>query len=75
MGRINRAISGKCHLQKIQMCSCCGAYDTGRAYWGLGTPLYVAQDTEGNQFFTRANTRQQAKANVLKQNKSVTFYR
>jgi hypothetical protein len=26
----------------VLMCSCCGAYDTGGAYWGLGVPLRVA---------------------------------
>jgi len=26
----------------VPMCSCCGAYDVGGAYWGLGRRLRVA---------------------------------
>lgn len=27
---------------KVPMCGCCGAYDTGGAYWGLGAELRVS---------------------------------
>jgi hypothetical protein len=73
MGRMNREVSGKCHLQEVPFDS--GAYDKGGAYWGFGEPLYVCQDQDGNQFFVRAYNREQAKANVLEYNKTVTFYR
>jgi len=73
MGRTNREVSGKCYLQQVRFDS--GAYDSGGAYWGFGELLWVCQDSEGNQFFTRAWRREDAKANVLKYNKTVTFYR
>lgn len=75
MGRSNQPVSGKCHMQLVKMCSCCGAYDHAGAYWGIDTPLYVCQDSNGNQFFTRAASRNQAKTNILEHNNPITFYR
>ena len=38
-----------------------GGYDPGGAYWGIGAPLYCAQDTESDyQEFVRAYSRQDA---------------
>lgn len=59
MGRHNSHIQGKCHLQKIPLDS--GGYDQGGAYWGLGEPLYCAQDAEWAQLFLRATSREDAK--------------
>ena len=78
MGRRSYSVNGKCHLQKIPLDS--GGCDRGGAYWGLlGEPLYCAQDSEGNRFFTRAKTREEAKEKIrncrIPQNREVTFYR
>ena len=75
MGRRSDHIDGKCHLQKITLDS--GGYDSGGAYWGLGEPLYCAQDSEGSRLFVRANSREQAKEKVLSLSLAhdVTFYR
>lgn len=73
MGRDNEPVKGKCYLQKLKM-SGCGAYDSGGAYWGIGETLYVCQDSDKNQFFTRAKNRNGAKNIIVRYNKSVTFY-
>ena len=39
-----------------------GAYDTGGAYWGAPENLYCATNGEGFRAFTRADSRQSAKA-------------
>lgn len=40
-----------------------GGYDPGGAYWGLGSPLWIAEDTEGNyRRFVRACNRSEAAA-------------
>ena len=79
MGRANEALKGVVGLQLLKMCTCCGAYDSGGAYWGVGSPeigyMYVAEDSEGCQFFTRAKTRMEAKKNVTDKNPNVTFKR
>ena len=46
-------------VQKMKM-SPCGCYDEGGAYWGHGMTLYVAEDVEGGQAFTRAKNRKEA---------------
>ena len=75
MGRRSERIDGKCHLQKIPLDS--GGYDKGGAYWGLGEPLYCAQDSEGGRFFIRAKTRKEAKEKILSHSLAhdITFYR
>lgn len=72
MGRNNKPVTGKCRLQYVPLPD---GYDSGGAYFGLGESLYVCEDKEGHQFFTRAVTRNQAKTNIRKYNKSVTFYK
>lgn len=76
-GRRSYSVKGKCWLQNIPLNS--GGYDPEGAYWGLGEPLYCAQDSEGNRFFTRARTRGEAKENVrtcrTPFDQDVTFYK
>ncbi len=72
-GRRSYPVTGKCQLQEMRIDS--GGYDSGSAYWGTGNPMYVCQDTEGNQFFIRAKNREQAKEEIIYRNKNVKFYR
>lgn len=51
MGRGSDALSGAVRLQRMLMVD--GDYDEGGAYWGGGTPMWVAEDQEGNQAFVR----------------------
>lgn len=37
-----------------------GGYDDGGAYWGHGSPLWCAEDDDGNRQFIRASTRERA---------------
>jgi hypothetical protein len=76
MGRANDHISGKCKLQKCPMVDG-GAYDNGGAYWGIGTTLWVCQDSEGGFFFVRAKSRNEAKKLIQEDMLAddVTFYR
>lgn len=37
-----------------------GGYDDGGAYWGLGEPLWCAEDEDGNRKFIRASSRNRA---------------
>jgi len=52
-----------------------GGYDSGGAYWGLGAPLYSAQDQDGNTVILRAGSRNAAKANLRASFGALTFYR
>jgi hypothetical protein len=76
MGRPSEPLHGRCAVQLMRMSD--GAYDAGGAYWGCGTPqtgyMYVAQDPDGHQAFTRARSREEAKDNFRKENNGVTFY-
>lgn len=66
----------KLHLERIRLNM--GGYDSGGAYWGTGTPLYVAHgydDREAIQIFVRASNRQEAKETVQRERKNVSFYR
>lgn len=38
-----------------------GGYDARGRYWGVGAPLYAAQDDDGNMRYVRAATREEAK--------------
>lgn len=38
----NTPINKRVYDCKVPMCSCCGAYDTGGAYWGTGAELRVS---------------------------------
>jgi hypothetical protein len=45
MGRRNigrRSTYKRVYDRLVPMCTCCGAYDKGGAYWGLGKRLRVA---------------------------------
>lgn len=39
--RILKKNQVKIYTKRVPMCKCCGAYDIGGAYWGIGAPLYV----------------------------------
>ena len=66
LGRRSRngidADSGRVYLRRIRLDN--GGYDAGGAYWGLGAPLYWASDTDGNDMFLRARSRDDAKAHL-----------
>lgn len=52
--------AGPIYLRRVRLNS--GGYDAGGAYWGLGIPLFCAQDQGGNTLMFRAYDRQEAKA-------------
>lgn len=61
--------TAKLHLRRVDLDS--GGYDSGRAYWGRGEPIYCAWDAEGNTGYVRARTRDKTKA----QFPNARFYR
>ncbi len=63
---------GKVRLNRVRLDR--GGYDNGGAYWGFGTPLWLAEDSEGNQQFLRAKDRSTAKKE-LQGRFEVKFYR
>ncbi len=55
-----------------------GCYDDAGAYWGMGTPLYRAIGDCGEvraEVFTRAKSREEAKANVRIKLPGARFWR
>jgi len=74
MGRhSDTTLFGKVRLSRVEMR---GDYDSGGAYWGLGAPLYCAQDDGGNEIYFRATNRDGAKAKLLAQfGDKISFYR
>lgn len=67
----------KLHLEKVPM-DRSGCYDPGGAYWGAGTQLYVAYGDDENEtveMFTRASSREVAKALIRSRRKNIRFYR
>lgn len=40
-GKIFKNNQPKVYDKRVPMCSCCGAYDKGGAYWGTGKQLRV----------------------------------
>ena len=64
--------SRKMHLRKVPLDA--GGYDRGGAYWGIGSPLYVAYDDDFRAFF-RADDRDDAKAQALTVWPLASFYR
>lgn len=63
MGRpSDSSLSGKVRLSRVRLDN--GGYDSGGAYWGLGEPLWWAEDHDGNERFFRAPTREAAKAQL-----------
>lgn len=71
----NKAPSGaKFQLIRIRINS--GGYDSGGAYWGIGTPLYWATTEDGaTEFFFRAVDRDAAKAEVGRRHPGARFFR
>jgi hypothetical protein len=61
------------HLQRVRINS--GGYDAGGAYWGLGAPLWFAQDQDGNSQFFRASSREAAKAKLRESFPDLRFFR
>jgi hypothetical protein len=76
MGRLSRAsldTSARLYLRRVRLDS--GGYDSGGAYWGIGAPLWVAMDQDGDCIFLRASTRNAAKMQILKDMEDAQFYR
>ena len=65
--------AGRISLQKIPLDT--GGYDRGGAYWGIGQPLYCAQDQNGDTMYFRAWSRDSAKHHVLENHPDARFYR
>jgi hypothetical protein len=61
------------HLRRIPING--DGYDAGRAYWGLGQPLWAWCPPEGGWSFLRAATREAAKAAVREEAPDARFYR
>jgi hypothetical protein len=57
--RSDSELTGKLHLRRVRLDR--GGYDTGGAYWGVGAPLWVAWDDDGNERYLRARDRDAAK--------------
>jgi hypothetical protein len=72
---------GKFYLQKIIMCNCCGAYDSGGAYWGIGQQLYCGwcvdpmNHDEQVRLFIRADSREEAAEKIKSTYKSALFFK
>jgi len=64
--------AGKIYLRRIRLDS--GGYDPGGAYWGIGQPLYYAEDQDGNSQFFRAGSRAKAKAYVTNKFPGARFF-
>ncbi len=75
MGRRSSGdLCGKIRMQRVVLDR--GGYDKGGAYWGTGTPLWYAEDEDGNQEYLRASTREEAKTKLINKHKGITsFYR
>ena len=66
-------LTGKIHLACVPLYD--GGYDKGGAYWGIGQPLFCAWDDEGNAYYFRDSSRENARRWIKSTNTSVTFYR
>jgi len=65
---------GKVRLEKVRLNQ--SGYDSGGAYWGSGMQLWHAEDSDGNEQFFRAPTREAAKKVLLaKFSDEISFYR
>lgn len=75
MGRFTgpEFLTGKVSLRRVRLNS--GGYDRGGAYWGLGQPLYEANDDCGNTIIFRATNRESAKAHLKADFDDLIFYR
>jgi hypothetical protein len=65
--------AGRIYLRRVPINT--GGYDTFGAYWGLGAPLWEAQDQDGNGRIFRARDRAAAKADILADFPDAVFYR
>jgi hypothetical protein len=65
--------AGRLYLRRIRLNS--GGYDAGGAYWGIGAPLWYAEDQDGNSQFFRAASREAAKAEIVANWPDARFYR
>jgi hypothetical protein len=65
--------TGKLYLHKVPLDS--GGYDRGGAYWGAPGTLYEVIDQEGEGYFLRAWSREEAKQKVLEEYPEAKFYR
>lgn len=52
-----------------------GGYDDGGAYWGLGSPLFCAEDGEGFRQFIRAGDRRSAQVMLRERFEGIVFAR
>lgn len=67
----------KLHLERVYLQDG-GCYDPGGAYWGMGEPLYVAWgegETEQQEMFLRASSREEAKEECKEVFTNAKFYR
>lgn len=64
---------GRLYLRRVYLNS--GGYDAGGAYWGLGVPLWLAMDQQGETRYLRARSRDAAKAMILDDAPDARFYR
>lgn len=75
MGRVSRIFDAgqpcKLFLRRIYLDA--QGYDNGGAYWGHGTPLYVAFSGM-TTIFLRAHTRQEAKAQLRQTLPNASFF-
>lgn len=51
-----------------------GGYDAGGAYWGLGVPLWRAEDGDGRGLWFRARDRAAAKETLRRDYPEAQFY-
>ena len=70
-------VSIRLHLQRVPLHD--GCYDKGGAYWGGPANLWCAwgEDADENrvEIYTRADSRQKAKLNILARYDLAKFYR
>jgi hypothetical protein len=72
--KAEQAAPVKVALQRVRLDS--GGYDSGGAYWGIGTPLYWAGSDDGTiDLWFRATSRDAAKAHVRSLHPHANFYR
>lgn len=60
MGRLESRETPVCKVRLFRVRLDSGGYDDGGAYWGIGQPLYCADDGEGYFRFMRARNRAEA---------------
>lgn len=77
MGRPSRiglaSDAGRLYLRRVPLNG--GGYDAGGAYWGLGAPLWVCMDQDGETYYLRARTRAAAKAEITAEMPDARFYK